>query len=595
MTYMPLSWMSITNRAGLDYYTTQGQQNFGKNSSELAGVATGRVAARTETQRQINNDLIATITPNIGNKAELDILAGFNVRTVNATEEYSRGDNLIVNEWYSLNNAQNVTSRKIVDSKFRTTGQFGQVKLGLGNVLYLDVAGRLEQASSYLPKNTGQNFYPSANAAFIFSDAFKINSKQFTYGKIRASVAKAGKNPGAQATQVVYVNTAVADGWTSGQTSPINNQVIFESSRLYDPNIKPEVTRSVEVGTELRFFNNRLSVDYTYYNNKSKDLHVKVPLPATSGYREFFTNAGVITNKGHELQININPIRKKDFRWDVIVNFARNRNTVNKIAEGVEFIVLNGFEGSQVGIKQGDAYGTFYGTGYLRDANDNIIINDDTADAGYGYPILDPTQKALGNVMPKWIGGINNIISFKGFSLGFLFETRQGGVIWNGTRGALASFGRAEETEGRDIETKVFDGVYGHQGADGKIYTYTGTGNEVLGTGATNSTTVKLNEGYYRTGIGSGFAINEPYVEDASWVRLRELSLSYSLPSRILDKTRYCKGLTFGIVGRNLLLFTKYKGVDPETSLIGGGNAQGLDYFNNPGTKSFGINLKVNF
>jgi hypothetical protein len=166
--------------------------------------------------------------------------------------------------------------------------------------------------------------------------------------------------------------------------------------------------------------------------------------------------------------------------------------------------------------------------------------------------------------------------------------------MWNGTRGALTTFGVAKETEGRDSDQRVFEGVLGHTGSDGKIYHYDALGNEKLGTGGANTMTVNLNENYY-SGIGGGFTINEPFIEDASWVRLRELSLSYSIPNTLLSKTKYIKGASFGFVGRNLLLWTKYKGVDPETSLVGGNKAQGLDYFNNPGTKSYGFNLKLNF
>ncbi len=594
-TITPLSWLSITNRLGTDYYNTGSQQNFGKQSSTMAGVAEGRVAVRDENYQMINNDLIATITPFVGEDYNLEFMLGHNLYSENYVENYTRGDNLVVEEWYNINNAKNIYATQAANYKFRRSSQFGQAKFGYKNYFFADVTGRLEQATSYMPQGKGMNFYPSMNTSFIFSDAFKWTNSEFNFGKIRMSWAQAGKNPPVQSTLVRYTKTAVADGWTSGQTSPINDQVIFESSRLYDRFIRPEITRSFEIGTELRFFSNRLGIDYTFYDNRSKDLHAKVPVPATSGYSEFFTNAGVMRNRGHEVMITATPIKKKDFRWDIMLNYTRNRNTVEKIADGVETIVLNGFEGSQVVVRNGEAYGQFYGTGYLRDASGRVVIEDDVNSPGYGYPILDPTQKSLGNVMPRWLGGLNNIISYKGLSLNFLFETRQGGVIWNGTRGALASFGTAKETEGRDVDTKVFEGVYGHVGDDGKIYHYDGNGNPVAGTGGVNNSSVKLNESYYRLGMGSGFAINEPYMESASWVRLREVGLSYSLPTKWMSSTRVFKGLTLGFVGRNLLLWTKYKGVDPETSLIGGGNAQGLDYFNNPGTKTWGINLKANF
>jgi hypothetical protein len=475
--------------------------------------------------------------------------------------------------------------------------EFGSAKLGYKNYLFGEVTGRYEQASSYLPTSRGNNFYPSASASAILTDMFNVKSKALTFAKVRASYAKVGRNPSAQSTINSFAKTSVADGWTDGISSPFGGtNPIFEQSTLKNPNLSPEITHSFEIGTELKFLDNKLSLDYTYYVNNSTNLLMSVPVSPSSGSQRYYTNAGAMKNKGHEVQLNINPIRKQDFRWDISVNFARNRNEVTKLADGVNFLVLNGFEGSQVGAKLNNPYGVFYGLGYLRDSvSGKMMIDDDTNSATYGYPMLDNNQKVLGSTLPKWTGGLNNSFTYKGINLSFLIETRQGGVIWNGTRGALASFGMAGETGDRETATKIFDGAYGHYDANGKLVHYDNTGAEVAGLGSQNSTKVALNEAYYRTGIGSGFNINEPYVEDASWTRLREVAIGYSLPSKLMAKSKYVKGVSFGFVGRNLLLWTKYKGVDPETSLTGSGNAQGLDYFNNPGTKTYGVNLKLNF
>lgn len=591
-TWSPLSWLSITDRLGSDFYNTNSQQNFGTQTIEIPVV--GRIALRNENYRHTYNDFILNITPYISKDVDFSLMLGQNTYSESFKEDYTKGDNLIIDRWYNINNAQNVSHRQVTDYTYRRLSEYGEAKVGYKDFLFLGLTSRVEHATSYWP-NFKPNIYSSINGSFVFSDAFKINSNDFNFGKVRMSYASAGQNPPPQSTMTRYVATNVQDGWTDGNGNPINGTTnIFESSIMYNPDLKPEKTSTFEVGTELRFLKNRIGIDYTFYNSNTKDLFVKVPIPATSGNTEYFTNAATINNKGHEIQLTLNPIRKRDFRWDIVVNYSRNRSKVTKLADGVETVRLNGFTGSTVNLFVDKPYGIFYGSGYVKDANGNLVINDDPTSPYYGMPDVANEQTDLGSVMPKWLGSINNVLSYKGVSLGFLFETRQGGVIWNGTRGALAHFGMAKETEGRDVDTKVFDGLMGHVGADGAIYHYDENGNEVAGTGAVNNNTVKLDQNYY-TYVGGGFTINEPFVEDASWVRLRELSLSYSIPTKALNQTKFIKGVTFGFVGRNLLLWTKYKGVDPETSLVGGQKAQGLDYFNNPGTKSYGINFKLTF
>lgn len=592
--YKANSWLTITNRLGTDLYTTNSQQNYGKVAAELSGVAEGRIAMRSENYLHVNNDLIVSMTKSLGKNLNMEWLIGNNIFTNTYMENYMRGDNLIVSGWYNISNTKNFTIKQVENSVFRRVSEYVQGKFNYKNYLFVDITGRLEQASSYLPNSIGSNFYPSANLGYIFTDALKIKNKMLNYGKLRLSAAQVGKNPAAQSTSMLYVPTSVADGWTSGWTSPINGAPVFESSNLRNAKLKPEITSSMEGGFELHFFKSRLKLDYTFYQTVSKNLLMSVPVAPSSGYQRFYTNAGQMSNWGQEVQLMGQIIRKKNFSWDVMVNFAMNRNKVIQLADGVDFLVLNGFEGSQVGVKMNQPYGIFYGQGYVRDAEGRVVINDDKTDPGYGSPILSNTQVALGNVNPKWIGGILNQFNYKGFSFSFLFDTRQGGVMWNGTRGALATFGMAKETEDRDNATKVFEGVYGHVGADNKVYHYDANNTEVSGSGANNNTAVKLNEAYYRRGMGSGFNVNEPYMESASWVKLREVSLSYRVPSKYMKKLKL-QGATVGFIGRNLLLFTKYTGVDPETSLTGASNAQGIDYFNNPGTRSYGFNVKLNF
>ena len=227
-------------------------------------------------------------------------------------------------------------------------------------------------------------------------------------------------------------------------------------------------------------------------------------------------------------------------------------------------------------------FGQIYGIGYVKDAKGNTIINDVKTNAFYGFPIVDPNSKALGDPNAKWIGGIQNKFTYKNLRFSFLFDTRQKFDMWNGTRGAMVNFGTAKETETRG-QAKVFTGVPGHLDANGAIVETTDK----------NTVSVKPGQSWFQTG-GSGFSVNEPFIEHVSFWKLREVSIGYSINLEKVKGNKIIKGIEFSLIGRNLLLFTNYKGVDPETSLAGGG-ALGIDYFNNPSTRAYGMNVKFNF
>jgi hypothetical protein len=251
------------------------------------------------------------------------------------------------------------------------------------------------------------------------------------------------------------------------------------------------------------------------------------------------------------------------------------------LGEGIDNVFLGGFEGSAIYAVVGEEFGSIFGGQWLKDESGNIIIEDDPNSASYGYPIQDAQVGVVGNINPDWIAGIFTSLSWKGLTLSGLLDIREGGDIWNGTLGALNFFGMSEVTENRGDST-TFTGVFGHYDPDGNVVT----------SGTANNVTVPLDQTWYQ-GLGSGFSgPAEQFVEDGSYIRLRELALSYDFGENIVNKTPFAS-LELGLVARNLILITDYSGVDPETSLTGANNSQGMDYFNMPGTKSYGINLRV--
>ena len=274
-----------------------------------------------------------------------------------------------------------------------------------------------------------------------------------------------------------------------------------------------------------------------------------------------------------EIALSGSPIKTNNFEWNVAVNWTTFENKVEELAEGVEFVRLNGFSSTSSVAIAGESYGSIYGSRFLRNESGQVLIGDD------GYPLEDPENGVVGDPTPDWTAGISNTFNYKNFGLSVLLDIRQGGDVWCGTCGILNYFGVSEATLIRDQST-VFNGVLQSSGAaNTQSVPY-------------SDPTVSENNNYWRRyGFGG---LSETSVYDSSWIRLREVTLSYNFPDKLLDKT-FIKRLSLSVYGRNLWLNTDYPGVDPETNLTGDSNGIGLDYFNQPNTKSYGLSLNVSF
>ncbi len=591
-TYNPVSWVTVTERLGTDLYSDNSKQNFALYS---ATVKPGQVDYTNISYRHVNNDLLLTLTKkDLVKGLNGSLLVGNSLYSETFANNASQGTGLTVPDFYDLSN----TSTQLAGFSgytLRRVAYLADAKFDYRSYLFLDLAARAENSSAFVSDivNKGKYyFFPSANLSFVFTDALKWKNKIINFGKLRMAYGQAGRLPGVFGTGTYYSSGTIADGFTTGNTYPINGQQGFFAGTLGNPKLKPELTESVDVGADLQFFQNRLGLNFTYYTSTSKDLLLSVPISPSSGYGAEYTNAASLKNHGIEITLTGSPIRTTHFSWDVTVNWSMNRSLVTALGPGIETVGLGGFTNGAINAVKGQPFGQIYGVGYVRDASGKTVINDDPSNAyngsPYGYPIQDPNSKALGNPNPQWIGGIQNSFTYKGFSFRFLFDTKQKFDQWNGTRGALVNFGTAAETVSRG-QDKVFSGVSGHLDAGGNVVN--GTSSKP-GSGAANTVVVQPGQSWFQ-GNGSGFTVVEPFVEDASFVKLRELSLSYHVAFRESNMKKIIKGLDFSVIGHNLLLFTKYKGVDPETSLAGP-TALGIDYFNNPGTRSVGFNVRVN-
>lgn len=290
---------------------------------------------------------------------------------------------------------------------------------------------------------------------------------------------------------------------------------------------------------------------------------------------------------GWEIMFTATPIKTKDFSWDITANWTKIDNNVLELADGVENIFLGGFTDPQIRAVAGQPYRSVYGYDWYRDDAGNAIINDDPDDSyPDGFPMGNYVMQPLGGVNPDWTAAITNSFTYKGLTVTAMLDIREGGLMWNGTKGALYYFGAHADTETREATDKfVWEGVSGHLDGDGNV----------VSSGQTNDTEVVKDVNWYLLGEGSGFtgpAVD--FIEDTSWIRLRELSVAYSLPKKLMDKT-FLDNVDVYFTGVNLWLQTDYTGVDPETNLQGSSNAQGMDYFNMPGTKSYTFGLRLNF
>lgn len=583
LNYYITDWFDVMYRVGLDNYIDKRKQIFALYSRT---VPTGRTFEHNLTSNQFNSDLVLTFTQKLSEDIGAKLLVGNNLFEDYSTSMYIQADNIIIPDFYHISNFSGAFQRESKD-KLRRLALYGDLTVDYLEWLYLNGTVRWEKSTT-LPKDNNAFVYGSANLSFVFTDAFKDVFKDsfMNFGKLRMNYAVVGKDAPMYSTTTPFTASTLADGWVDGISFPFLNVVGYSKDLvLGTQELKPEKTTSLEFGLNLAFLDGLFDLDLTYYNSKSVDQIFAVRIARTTGYAFRIVNAGEISNKGFEGILNIHPFRGDEFNWTFSLNFSTNSNMVDKLAPGIENLFLGGFEGSSIRAVAGKPYGTIFGFGFLKDpATGKTIIDDDPNSENYGYPILDQNEKDFGSANPDWLMGINNTFSYGGFTLSFLFDIKQGGVLWNGTKGALYYFGTHKDTEIRGTK-KVFDGVKGHFDEDGKLVT-----------NGTNDIQANIDQAWLAFGNGNGFigSNTEDFVEDASWVRLRELSLSYQLPKSIVEYTPFSEiGLTF--TGRNLWLSTPYTGIDPETSLTGASNAQGLDYFNMPGVRSYNFSLNVKF
>jgi TonB-linked SusC/RagA family outer membrane protein len=539
---------------------------------------------------ELNTDFLLNYKKALNSKFDLNVGLGGN-----AMRQIGRFSDVIAPELavpgiYTLSNSrvalQNLTNTPYTEKRINSLYATGQ--LGFNNYLFLDVSARNDWSST-LPSDSRSYLYYAANVSAVISDALKIQSDVLSFAKVRFGVAQVGNDTDPYQLATIF----------SAQQAVLGNPSYSESSILINADLKPEISTSIETGFDVRFFHNRLGLDFTYYNTQSKNQILPIPLTNTSGYSARIINAGLIENQGMEVTLNISPIRKRNFSWDIALNFSRNRSEVKELftdpvsgQEVTNYVLASRYV--TVEARVGEQMGNMYGIGYARVSSDeNDPYYDPTGEHvgevvynSAGKPIATSSRILLGNYNPDWLGGIGNTFTFKGLSLGVLFDIRQGGKVYSHTQTVGREGGTISETlEGRangyDLSLEG-NGVIG----DGVVQNADGTFSD---------NTKKLSAREWHTTYTLGRGLIEGVMYDASFTKLREVRLGYTLPNKIFGRSSL-RDLTVTLVGRNLALWTKVPHIDPETSSnVGGTIVPGVESVALPSNRSWGVNLSFRF
>ncbi|HAA16625.1 MAG TPA: SusC/RagA family TonB-linked outer membrane protein [Cytophagales bacterium] len=577
----PTDWLDFTARVGYDSYAERRDTYFPVNSGSFPA---GQYDLDLYKQSQLNVDIIGKATRSFGS-AVVTALGGFNYNSRRYDRLSGSTQNLIIGrEFLNLANAtaDNTTPDNFWSYQTQVAG-YGSINVALMEEIFLNVTGRGERYSSF----PDLVFYPSADLAWQFSKTLGLEGSAFSFGKLRASFGQVGIQPRIYSTVTTFETLTYTEGWGPG-LDPSNYGGGFTlNDDQGNPNLRPEIKTEWEIGTDLRFIDDRVSLNLTYYNNVTNDILLDVNVSPATGYNNIYANAGQLRNQGIELDLGAQIVQTDDFQFGVDLNWTRNRNEVTDL-QGADFIGLNGFTSAASGAVVGQPLGVIYGGRWARDDNGNLLEDP----ARPGFPYQDLTDGVIGDPNPEWRAGLGINLSYKGLRLYTLFDRVQGGDMWAGTTGALSYFGRAGFQD------------FPYQTVDQEYDTYFGTitpadgDNRILITEFFPGQPVALDWQYYFNGPGSGFTgPAEPFIKDASHTRLREMTLSYNLTGSYLERVKL-QNVNLSVTGRNLWLRMDdqtWEEIDPETNLTGNSNGRGLIYFNNPNTRSLLFTLQLNF
>ena len=576
--YRPLKQLTLQATAGTDinYFTFE---EFAYPTSP--GRERGMLSTKDYKNRMYTAELLAIYKGKFKKWDYGATLGGSLYKTDNKTQVVT-AQNMIMRDAKTL---QSFTEKTIREEIYRRqiNSLYGSMNFAYDNFAFLDMTLRGD-CSSTLPVNNNVYWYPSVSGSLLFSELLHVDKNILPYGKVRASWAKVGNDTSPYMLRPTY--EMALNSFGQYPMASISGDVIPNK------NLKPTMTNSIELGFELKFLKNRLGLDFTYYNQNSKDQILRMNTSYASGYRYQLINAGDIENRGIEVVLNTRPIEMKDFSWDLNVNFAKNSNKVKELANGVDEFELASARwlGVKVVAKVGENYGCIMGKDFLRNKNGDIIIDGKT-----GLPKMTHDLKVLGNATWDWTGGMTTNVRYKNLSLGAIFDVKVGADLYSMSARSAYSTGKHKETlEGRDAwyeseEKRLAAGVTSKDWHPTGGYVAKGVIEQPDGTFKPNDIFVSPQE--YWTYVTTQTA--RPFIYDNTYVKLRELTLSYAFPRRLLGKV--VNALSVSFVARNLFnLYKNVPNIDPDSN-YNNSTGMGLEFGSLPSRRSFGLNVNLKF
>ena len=622
--WTPAPWLRFNYTLGVDYSGDSRLQGEPQTSSNTPSIL-GQVVKVSLTNAQIDHNLTGTVNYKVSPGFAGTFTLGQNLNTRSVRQLGGVGNALLAPEPYTLTNTASQLPPIDNETKLRIAGYFGQATFDLANQLFLKGGLRYDGASSFA-LDTQHAWFPSASAAWQFTKATGEGSV-LSYGKLRAAYGEVGTQPQPYLTGFTFLSGGLyQDGWGGTLTASQNGFGGLFSDTTKAGNLKPERTREFETGIDLGLFKDLADFSFTWYRRTSKDVILTVPLAASTGFINQAANVGQIRNSGTEWALNIRPITRKNFAWDLGFQLATNRNKVLNLgtADTSFFISYGGAGGFAIATAQvGQPIGVFRDFDYIRcgrsltifdvatgnpvsvdglctaaqNQQQALFINDgnfanSNGDAGNtgpiaapgnhssaGYPLLDPDSRVVGDPNPKWTGSIRSSVRIGRLSLSALVDVRHGGVVYNGTRGALNSLGTSKESGDLRYQTVTI----GQNFLPGPV----------AGPGA--GTPVVLDENWFQSYYSTFTLLGVPFYEDASFTKLREVSVGYSLTGGFVTRSLGFSSVDLRVSGRNLFVWTNYTGVDPETNLAGAETgARNVDWFNSAQSRSFVFTVTLN-
>jgi outer membrane receptor protein involved in Fe transport len=515
---------------------------------------------------------------NLGSDFKINAFIGSNINERGGHNESASITALDIPGFYNLSNSASTPSVTDRNYKRRILGVLGQAEVSYKNLLFVTISARNDWSST-LPKDNNSYFYPGSTLSFVFSDLLPGSKSILSFGKLRAAYGQTGKDAGAYLIDPVFVQSSIYNPFRN-LNFPINGFNAFEVSNILgNQSLQPELTTEFELGTDLRFFNGRFNIDFAYFNKNTDDQILALPIPASTGFTSQTMNLGRVNVEGVELNVGVTPVKTNNFNWALNFAYSKYESEVVELTEGLDNVFLSGFEGVGLYAKVGEPLGVFMTTPTAKTFDGKIIVDNS------GLPKLDPDLEVVAQADYDYTLGISNALNYKNLSLNFTFDIRQGGAFYSRTKDILYFTGNSIETMYNNRRPFVVPNSVVEVIENGLIVGYAENTQPIL---------AAQQDDFYNYG---GFETNTSSIIDKSFVKLRTLSLSYSLPERIFTNLPV-EDIRLSLIGNNLFVWTPQDNtfIDPEISSWGTDiYAKFGEFSGAPSSRTISLSIQVNF